>query len=170
MKEFPGNVLIAAVNVVGQIRCFEVAWNATSLTNCSREPCRDENQIPSNWGTLPATPSFFSRELLGPSWCWVIFKEPSSHCWSLTLVWMTPVPSITRPRCHRWRNNNRLNYPALHTWLNAAHCSPPHLQDGSLCAGSGDRSARWAQVVAGACPLLLHQRYSAKGCRGWGRR
>lgn len=108
------------------------------------------------------TPSFFSQELLGPSWCRVIFKEPSSYCWWLTLVWMTPVPSITRPWCHRWRNNNRLNYPALHTWLNSAHCSPTNLEDGSFCAGSPDGSTRWAQVVARACPLLLHQRYSSK--------
>lgn len=117
-----------------------------------------------NLAKLRGTPSSVSQELLGPSWCWVIFKEPSSHCWWLTLVWMAPVPSITGPWCHRWRNNNRLNYPALHTWLNSAHCSPTNLEDGSVCAGSPDRSTRWAQVVARACPLLLHQRYSAKGC------
>lgn len=73
---------------------------------------------------------------------------------------MTPVPSITRPWCHRWRNNNRLNYPALHTWLNSTHCSPTNLE-----AGSPDSSPGWAQVVALACPLLLCQRCWAKGCQ-----
>lgn len=158
VKDFPGNVLIAAATMVGQMRCSEVAQNATSATSCSPQCWRGDPGIP--WGRVTSrdTPWLSCQEPPGPSWCWAIFRARSSHCWWLTLVWMTPVPSITRRWCHRWRNNNRPHYPALHTWLNLAHCSPSNLQHGWFW-GAG-----WAQVVARACPLLLHQRYSGKGC------
>lgn len=111
---------------------------------------RGEIWIPDNRIGLVGTPSFFYQELLGSAWCGVIFKELSSRRRWLPLVWMTPVPSITRPGCHRWRNNNRPNYPALHTWLHSAHCSPTNLEDGSLGAWSPGAGGRWAQVVARA--------------------
>lgn len=164
VKEFRVSVLTAATTMVGRMRCSEAARNATSATSCSLQHWRGDTGIPHSWVASRDTPWLSWRERLGPSWCRAVFRARSSHCRWLTLVWMTPVPSITRPWCHRWRSNNRPHYPALHTWLSSAHCSPTNLQDGWFCAGSPGRGAGWAQVVARACPSLLHQRYSGKGC------